>query len=662
MRRTRFTMAARMLESPLAAIYVVSFIAGSIGLALAVLTGCGSTPPLAISATLGAGQKALPNATFAAPLSATVTRGGKPVSGAQVIFTAPSSGASGTFANGTATDTETTGAAGVATSAQFTANPTAGNYTVMATTSSQSASFALTNIAASYYAFNLNGLEVINNTHGQPNYYALAGSIALDPSGNVVGGEQDYNDGAGVTSPQPVGDSITGGALVVDTTGQGTLTLTTNNSALGTSGTEILGVQFVNANHALVVQFDGSATSSGSIDLQTLPSSISGGYAFTLSGVDGTYSPVVYGGVFSVNSGAITGVVDVNDNGTVALGDAISGALANADNFGRGLLTGIAVNGASLSFNYYIIGPEAIRMIDVDTSHSAVGSAFGQGANATGASNASLGNSVFGLHTSSWGFPLSAATVMLNPNSGSGTFTGIGDAIEEASMVSASPISGTYTLASNGRGGLAITNGGLLNIATVGLYSTDPTLNLLDPNNPVGGGGALIIDLDSALLGASGVLIPQTDTATTSFTGKYAFGAQEFNGTSAVGWEFDLVGQGNVSGLALDGTGMVNDAFGFFSVPPATHTGTTFGGTAHVDASHPGRYTVAPLNITAIAAPAPFTVAIYQANGSQLFWLNEDAVAASLFLGTLEQIPPGSFAGLHAKIEPMFKRRAQYKH
>jgi hypothetical protein len=179
----------------------------------------------------------------------------------------------------------------------------------------------------------------------------------------------------------------------------------------------------------------------------------------------------------------------------------------------------------------------------------------------------------------------------------------------------------------------------------------------------VGGGGAVFIDLDSPVLGASGVLIPQTDTAKTSFAGTYAFGAQEFNGTSAVGWEFDLVGQGNVSSLALDGTGMVNDAFGFFSVPPATYTGAAFGGTTSADAANPGRYTVKPLNITALTGSSvPFSVAIYQANGSQLFWLDEDAVAASLFLGTLQQIPPGSLAGLHGKIKHMATTRVQHKH
>ena len=86
------------------------------------------------------------------------------------------------------------------------------------------------------------------------------------------------------------------------TTGQGTLTLTTNNPNVGVGGYETLAVQFVNANHALIIQFDGSATSSGSMDLQTLSSALNdGNYAFTLTGEDPGYYSIVLGGVFSIS-------------------------------------------------------------------------------------------------------------------------------------------------------------------------------------------------------------------------------------------------------------------------------------------------------------------------------------------------------------------------
>lgn len=108
-----------------------------------------SGPPNAITATSGTPQTADVSTAFADPLVATVVDSdGNPVTGASVTFTAPSSGASGTFANGTATETDTTDANGNATSTTFTANATSGGpYTVTATVTgvATAADFSLTN-------------------------------------------------------------------------------------------------------------------------------------------------------------------------------------------------------------------------------------------------------------------------------------------------------------------------------------------------------------------------------------------------------------------------------------------------------------------------------------------------------------------------------------
>src|SRR5216684_2907304 len=104
--------------------------------------------PTSITATAGSGQSAAINTAFTAPLVATVTdAGNNPVSGVVVTFTAPGSGARGTFAGGV--NTATTNASGVATSATFTANATAGGpYNVAASVSgvATAANFSLTNL------------------------------------------------------------------------------------------------------------------------------------------------------------------------------------------------------------------------------------------------------------------------------------------------------------------------------------------------------------------------------------------------------------------------------------------------------------------------------------------------------------------------------------
>ena len=627
---------------------------------------------ISITATSGTPQSATVNALFAAPLVATVTANGLPVGGAAVTFEVPATGAGGTFAGGV--NTATTNASGVATSAAFTANGSVGTYTVTATVAAgaQPANFVLTNTAINF-AFYLSGLESLNFG---PNFYALAGSVTVDGNGNVLGGEQDYNDGLGLQSPEPSGDAILPGAaaLTVDpTTGQGTLMLTTNNPNLGVSGVETLGVQFVNTNHALIIQFDGSATSSGSMDTQTLSSTLNdGNYAFTLSGVDPLYEPIVFGGVFSISASgtALAGTFDVDDFGaavsTPTLGTSFSGTITGPDAFGRGTITGPS----AISLNYYVVGPEAIRIIDVDvdTGDAGVGSAFGQGTATF--SNASLGSSVFGVASNSFG-NLYAAAGMFTTVPDSGTFSGVADDNEydNGTIVTKAPISGIYSISNaingvtyNGYGSLTITAGDLGDVSVLGIYMTDPLLNLNDPNNTTSGlGWALVAELDGFDLNGTGVVVPQTDTAATSFAGSYAFGAQVYNDPRGptLGWEFDFVGQGSVTSRALSGAGLVSDPFFIFNntQPDGTDT-ATFSATASPDPVNAGRYTTR-LDLTVTADPG-FAAVIYQASGGQLFWLDTDENGESVFLGSLQQ--QGSLTSLPAARKTPAKAKSKQKH
>jgi hypothetical protein len=601
---------------------------------------------IAIAATSGTPQSAAVNANFAAPLVATVVDGNQnPVSNALVTFEVPTTGAGGAFAGGV--NTATTNASGVATSAAFTANGAVGTYTVTATVASgaEPANFTLTNTALSF-AFYLSGLESING----PGFYALAGSVTVDGDGNVLGGEQDYNDGDGLTSPEPSPDTIlpAAAAMLVDpTTGQGTLSLTTSNTSLGVNGVETFAVQFVNANHALIVQFDGSATSSGSLDLQTLSSTLNdGNYAFTLSGTDQSLESIVFGGVFSISSSgtALAGTFDVDDAEapvTPTTGTAFSGTITGPDAFGRGTITSAALG---ITLNYYVVGPEAIRIIDVDAGDSGVGSAFGQG---TGSfSNASLGSSIFAVASNSFG-SLYAAAGMFTTDANSGTFNGVADDDEydNDNIVSAAPISGNYAVATNGYGNLTIAAGDLGDVSVLGIYMTDPLLNLNDPNNTTTGlGGALVADLDganpTAALNGTGVLIPQTDTSTTSLAGSYAFGAQDYHNPRGptLGWEFDFIGQGSVSsGVFGDAAGLLSDPFFIFDATGPDGTDTVkFSGTATPDPVNAGRYTM-KVGVAVAADPEKVNTVIYQAGGGQLFWLDEEESDNSVFLGSLEQ-------------------------
>ena len=627
-----------------------------------------------LAATGGTPQNVVTGAT-AASLVAQVTDGdGNGVAGVSVTFTAPLADPSGTFTStGTNTETVTTDANGNATAADFVAGAIGGPYDVVASSTGLTAvNFVLTNTAVvaagTNYVFYVSGQELIN---AGPLYYAIAGAVTVNADGTVAGGEQDYNDAAGITSPTG-GDSITGGTLTVDgPTGQGTLTLITNNAHVGVAGTETFGVQFANTKHALIVQFDGTATSSGSMDLQTLGAP-SGGYAFTLSGVDPTYTPIAIGGVFSISGAALTnGIVDANDDGAVLTNTPFTANVIAADTFGRGTITGaFAFGSEQVALTYYIVGPEVMRVIDVDLTDSLVGSAFGQGAAAF--SNASLGSSVLAIA----GNPFQneyGALGQFSTNTTAATFTGVGDANElDNGILSAlaSPMSGTYSIASNGYGSLTITGGlGGGHISALGMYMTDPALNLNDPNNTSGGGGALVLDMAASLSGGTGVLTPQTDTATASFANSYAVGWQDFNyfNVGCPDCELDIIAQATVTAGVLSGTGDVSDPFLTLGLAgTGLYSGSTIAATPLADSGNPGRYSMLstntpanPLTITVTGTAETPGVVMYQASGGQLFWLNYDTSDTSEFLGPLEQ--QGSLAGLPAAKKPAAKAQTKQK-
>jgi hypothetical protein len=107
-------------------------------------------PAASIVGTAGTTQSALVNSVFAAFSVKVTDAGGNAVQGVLVTWTAPSTGASGTFTGGGVTGTATTDATGSATAPNFTANFTNGAYIVNATVPGVAApaAFSLTNLAS----------------------------------------------------------------------------------------------------------------------------------------------------------------------------------------------------------------------------------------------------------------------------------------------------------------------------------------------------------------------------------------------------------------------------------------------------------------------------------------------------------------------------------
>jgi hypothetical protein len=420
------------------------------------------------------------------------------------------------------------------------------------------------------------------------------------------------------------------------------------------------------------MEYDGNATSSGSLDLQTSGSSGSGAsFAFTLSGVDPNYDSVAFGGVYTITGGGgAKGTVDANDSSTVLTGTAFSMSTSAPDFFGRSVFTGFTnpVSATAVTFASYQVGPEVIRLIDVDTADSAVGSAYGQGT--TTFNNASLGASVFGVAGDLLSTQYAAAGMFTTSNTTTdpANFSGTADDNELDNAVQSldASISGTYSLQSsgiNGYGNFTVGSGNLRDVQTLQIYMVDPNLNINDPNNTTSGlGGALFLDTDPSLASGIGVVTPQTDatTAVADFNGNYAVGWQNFNAfssnTSHDFLEFDMLAQGTMtSGGVLSLTnGLVSDPVETLGLGVTTTTGS-FTGTPLADLANPGRYTMSksnttpnPLSATIDGATRVFDLSIYQASGAQLYWIEIDT--KGVFLGFLEQ--QGSLTSLPAARGP----------
>lgn len=461
------------------------------------------------------------------------------------------------------------------------------------------------------------------NASGDPSQ--VAGSMVLDGNGNITGGEQDRaDDNAGVVADDP----ITGGTVTDGSDGRGTITLTATSW-----GSETFSVTFVNSKHLLITEFDGKANTQGSMDLQTTPTSVpKNGNAFAL--LDYWY-PITFGGVITSDGTNIT-AEEADDNwGSGVQGSCtfttdancdfspagiIGNAITAPDAAGRGTILlydkGLNSNaGGNLQFAYYVVGPEAFRLVEIDGHADLVGSMFGQG---TGTFSAASLNGGFAFEQIGWTSPAYFGAAGQFTADGVSTFSGgqmdVNDGFDAPYL--AADISGsTYGVNSDGYASIALspTNGSYL--ANFGVYLVDPAINIADPNSATGGGGALLSELDSSSSqGAgpgAGFAVPQ-QLAGAAFSGNYAFNLGDgYSGNLTNGRWFDLIGQLVSDGVSnITGTADLNSAEDLVLDADVPVTGTFA-----ADGSHPGRSTA---QATVNSSATPNNVTTYQASSDLL--------------------------------------------
>ncbi len=457
-------------------------------------------------------------------------------------------------------------------------------------------------------------------------YNGVAGSVTLDGQGNVTGGEFDSADPSTVISAAilPTGSVDLNGnsslsGYTLDQFGHGILTLEFNYN--GTTYEMIYSLTATSSSHAMLSEVDEMGDLTGTLDLQSANFSeaqFAGNYSFVSAGENIARSvPMNFGGIFTADgTGSISpGTLDINAAGIYRTGP-FTAAFTAPDSYGRGTLT--FASASPVSFAYYIVDPEVIRLIEIDaTTAVTAGSAYGEGSNSSVNNAQVAGNYVFAMH----GYGVNGANGMAGQfvADGSGNFAGVLDSNDAGTATLAGPLTGaTYSFTGNARGSVATQDGSF----TANVYMTDPNINLLDPSNPKGGGGGLMLETDANGFD-NGLLAVQTAG---KISGNYALGWRYRPGTvNGFSNNFDVA---VTAALAIGPGGTFSGEGEWDVVLSGLAPDQPMNGTFAGDANNPGRY-------TGTFSPSPdadLPTTYYQISDSQLVMLEMDSAVADGFL------------------------------
>jgi hypothetical protein len=395
------------------------------------------------------------------------------------------------------------------------------------------------------YVFSVSGLDA----NGAP--YAVLGSVNADGNGGIGGGTIDINDPE--FPPAVVGVTINNtGHYGVGVDGRGQMTIgtaTANPFSNFTNGDMTFDFVLADSSHGLITQFDDNASGSGTIDLQATgltQSSLTGTYAFSLSGVDlsgsGIFASV---GNFAFGSdGTITGLQDFNDSGLVSYqAEPLGGQVILGPNTSSMLSTSPYTG----NYDVYAIDPTHLKFIETDSLPVLSGDAYSQTSTAmpTGPLAFTMTGELSGGNTfAAGGFMVAGAAT---GGVGSITSASTEDFNENGAPDSLPSFSAVYTANGTGR----FTLGSFTDFVGGGTYAAYPY-----------SAGLLLLEVDTLGI-TSGAAYPQS---TTSF------------GTTAQGFGLNLSGINLPASESADAEVEVDDIAEFSTSVAVSGSGTLTSG------------------------------------------------------------------------------------
>jgi hypothetical protein len=335
---------------------------------------------------------------------------------------------------------------------------------------------------------------------------AIAGTLAVDANGNIVGGQLDVNVGGQITTAP----SSLAGAYLIDTSFNGMTRGTINVTNFALPGTNSnMGMKFAlsaDGKRGKVIEYDTSGFLSAGTLLQQDPKALTGAipagsFVFGLDSDSSAGARVVEAGQLSLSASGVTGgLVDQSEAGNAApiysAAPITPGAATPADASGRGLLT-LTVGGNSTRYAYYVVDSTQFALIEIDNGQTfgtvQAGTAHLQKPLTAASVSATIVFQMTGIDTSfgtqNLGSAVAIGVISVAPgNALNLTY----DSNDAGTVLTARPASGQIISFDQitGRGVLSVSKGanaGVLNSAAFYLYDTDTGFLIdADPTTPPG--------------------------------------------------------------------------------------------------------------------------------------------------------------------------------
>ena len=246
------------------------------------------------------------------------------------------------------------------------------------------------------YAFSLAGADYTEASQILP--LGTVGAFTLNSStGAITSGTQDFNDNGSSATSGLTGAPITGGSVVLASSGNtGTAVLTTS-TRFGSLGFD---VWVIDSTHLKFIETD-TATSGYAISgdaFSQLTSFTAGQAVFTIAGTDSTGEPFGAGGyVTATANGTLSpGLEDFNDAGSFVLGRDFTGACAT---FTAGRCQLVLTGFTNTSFAAYP-SSGGVLLLENDNNALAItqGAAYAQ-SNTSFAASTGYGLNLFGVNS-----------------------------------------------------------------------------------------------------------------------------------------------------------------------------------------------------------------------------------------------------------------------